>query len=898
MLASIRAFLWRVRHLVRRTTVETGLDAELEFHLQMEMAENLRQGMAPAEARRRALVSLGGMTQTKEVYRETLTIRWAAEFCQDLRYGCRLLARTPRFTAVAVLTLALGIGANTAIFSAVHGVLLLPLPYPDASRLVTLKRQQIAYYITPSQLDAIKRQCSALELVATHTHESVLITGGKLPKRTEAARVSSDFFSLLGVPPALGRSILREDTQSGSDRVVVLSHGLWMNDFGGDPGIVGRTISLDHSPYTVIGVMPREFGVGIDWSYRSTARADDGMWLPRVPVSPDAEDEGSPTAIGRLKPGATLAQLNVQLQPLSDRFATTYRRGEAEQLKLSARSLELGLNPSVRIALLILWSAAGFVLLMTCVNVTALLVTRAWTRQRELAIRKALGASRSRLLRQLSTESLLLAAAGGTLGLLFSVWGIRLLRAVAPPFTPRLDRIVIDGGVLWFTMGLSLLVAVLVGLAPAWRASSERTGRPAEAGFSGSFAATTMRRPDRLRSALVVLEVLLAVVVVVGAALMGRSFYRLMGVSTGIGSTHVLTAHVGFSPRVCGGPKATAMTCQAATQTLLDGIRDLPGVQRTALGWGGPFAGGMMTGHYPGSGKVGLFVEGVEGDHLGSTGWIVARHVTPGYFAALGMKLLKGRDFTPGERTSPVAIVSERFARRYLAGNPIGRRFSTQQADNGRQSWLEIIGVVNDVRDHALEERAGEVYYRPSLMASASALDIAVQTATDPMPLVPSIVRLVHSVDQDAPIDGIKTVEQMVSESAAEPRFLTALVGSFGVLGLVLAIIGVYGVISHTVVQQTHEIGVRMALGAERRHVLVMVLRQGMVLAMSGVAGGIAAALGVTRVLRSVLFEIQPTDPATFAGVAALLAVAALAACYIPARRATTTNPVDALRHE
>jgi putative ABC transport system permease protein len=728
-------------------------------------------------------------------------------------------------------------------------------------------------------------------------HPVDLLTGGAVPKEVEAAYVSSDYFPMLGGKPLLGRTILPEDPQPGSDRVTVLSYRLWMDEFGGDRNIVGHDITVDHKPCTVIGVLPKEFGAGILWPYLSGSYDGSvkGMWVPQIPLLSGTQNRGYPILIARLKKDATLAQANAQLQPLSARFAEAYPAG-AEGLKLSAKSFDLGIDPQVRTGLLILLSAVGFVLLMACVNVASLLVARSWTRQRELAIRKALGATRRRILRQLLVESLLLALVGGALGLFLSVWGIHLLRVLAPPNTPRVDFVRLGGNVLWFTMGVSLLVAVLVGLAPALQASSRRTGGTLKGALGGSFAGIAMMGPHRLRSALLVLEVLLAVIVVVGGALMGRSFYKLMSVTTGLSGNRVLTMHVRFSDLVCT-QKDRATKCPTAAQNVLDGIRSLSGVQRAALSHGGPFSGASTTGHYPGSGRSGLYVEGRRGDQLLADQWIIGGSVTPGYFAALGIRLLKGRDFEPGDLTSRAAIVSQGFARKYILGDPLGKRFSTNEDEDGGHSWMEIVGVVNDVRDRAVKESPIPVYYTP-FASYDYGFEIIAQSSANPMPLVPAIVRAVQSVDQDARITDIQTVDQILSDSSAEPRFQTALVGSFGILGFILAITGVYGVISYSVVQQTHEIGVRMALGAQRGDILHMILREGMLLAITGIAVGIGGALALTRVLRSMLFEIELTDPATFVGVAIFLTVADLAACYIPARRATRVDPMAALRHE
>jgi putative ABC transport system permease protein len=864
--------------------------------MQMEIEENLRQGMNHEEARRQALISLGGMEQTREACRETCAIRWAAEFRRDLAFGWRMMRKSPKFTAIAVLTLALGIGANSAIFSAVNGILLTPLPYPDLSRLVVILREQCPPYITPDQLREITERCTALGRIATYDNTILTLTGGVVPKDVDAARVSSDYFSLLGTRPLLGRTILPQEMQPGNDRVAVLSHSLWMDEFGGDTGIVGRDISVDHKPYTVVGVMPRDFGAGM-FSYQPEYYdgSFDAMWVPQVPLPPRPRAvSGYPYLLARLKEDATLAQLNAQLKPLSDRFAATYPAGAGAQgLRLFAKSFDLGIDPRVQTALWILLGAVGFVLLMACVNVTSLLVARSWTRQRELAIRSALGATRLRILRQLLAESLLLALAGCATGLFFSTWGIHLVRVIAPPDTPRVDRIRLDAGVLWFTIGISLLVGVLVGLAPALQASSRRMGYALKNGLGGSFAAISIKPSHHLRRALVILEVLLAVILAAGGMLMGRSFYKLMSVDTGLSAGRVLTMRVGLSDLV-GKDRDK---CGMAASDILNRIRSLSGVQQASLSSGIPLHGASIIGHYPGSGGYGLYVEGREGDQIPPGQWTYFSSVTPGYFAALGIRLLRGRDFEPGDRTSQVAVVSQEFARKYIQGDPLGKRFSFRQDGDGRRVWMEIVGVVNDVRDRAIKDSESPTFYTPFLFLSDRWRIIA-RTSSDPMLSVPAIVRVVQSDDREARITNIETLDQILANSSAEPRFQTALVGSFGVLGLLLAVIGVYGVISYSVVQRTHEIGVRMALGAQRKDVLYMILREGMLLAVYGTAAGIGGALALTRVLRGILFEIGPTDPATFVGVAIFLTIAALAACYIPARRATCVDPMLALRSE
>ncbi|NLT65760.1 MAG: FtsX-like permease family protein [Acidobacteria bacterium] len=657
----------------------------------------------------------------------------------------------------------------------------------------------------------------------------------------------------------------------------------WIGAFGGAPGIIGQSISFNRKPYTVVGVMPREFGAGI-WKYymRGNSDGSQAMWLSQIPRASGSENgEAGPLIIGRLRKNATLAQLNAQLQPLSNRFAEGYcADADRSALRLQARSINPNIDPRVQTALLILLGA------------------RSWVRQRELAIRKALGATRLRILRQFLAESALLAAAGGALGLFMATWGFAL-RPLIPPDTPRVESIVLDSNVLCFTMGLSLVVAVLVGLAPALQASSRRTGDTLKESSAGWLAGA---RRQRLRSGLVVIEVLLAVIVVTGGALMARSFHNLMAIKTGVDAERVLTMHVEFSDLVCKfgneDREAQEKKCRLAAQDVLDAIRRIPGVQQAALSFGTPFGGGFSIGHYPGSGETGIFVEGLEENQLQIGDWVGLLAVSPEYFASLGMTIVKGRAFEASDAEAPVAIVSESFARKYIPGNPLGKRFKDRMSSPA--SWKEIIGVVNDTHDYSIQTMSPRysVFYEPVRGVGSMGIGVIVRGPVDPVPLIPAITRAIQSVDRDVLITNISTVDRILADSAAGSRFQTALLGSFAVLALILAIVGIYGVISYFVVQQTNQIGIRMALGAQRTDVLRRILRKGMLLVTIGIAFGIGGALALTRVLRTLLFEIEPTDPATLAGVAVMLTIAALVACWFPALRAAKVDPVVALRYE
>jgi predicted permease len=870
----------------RRKRMLENLDADIRDHIAQRTQENIDRGMAPEEARNAALRKFGNVGLVKEDTRNVWSFVWLEQFLQDLRFGLRVMRKNPGFTLVAVLTLALGIGANTAIFSAVNGILIEHLPYADASRLLEIRRDQAAYDISFAEVREIQEECPAFESMAVSRGFNPVVLSGAMPEVRSSSYVSGDFFPMLGVQPVLGRAISTADTKPGVSPAAVLSYRLWMDEFGGDPNVIGRGVVVEKDRYTVVGVMPKEFELGVDW----LGDATEGLWVPLVPPAsvPGKRSRQGGEIIARVRRGVAFSVAKAQLQVLSERFARTFPK-DAEGVQLVAHAPALSIVRNLRTGLLILLGAVGFVLLMASVNVSALLVARARTRRNELAIRTTLGASRMRIIRQLLSESMLLALAGGALGLLLSIWGIRVLRAIAPPGTPRVDRIHLDHNVLWFTLGISLLTAVMFGLLPALQASSPRMWGVLKGNPGGSFVGSGAGRRTSLRSALVIAEVALAVILVAGGALMVRSFEKLMRVNTGVRADRVLTMHVQFSDFGCIS-KDRNTKCPNKDQSILDEINSLPGVEKAALS-SGVLHGGEDW-------RAGLRVEGIQGD-LNFSGQ--DQTVTPGFFAITGIRILAGRDFVTDDADSknPVAVVSEGFARKYIRGNPLGRHFSTHDDKSGHHVWMEIVGVVSDVRDRAVTEMYDDpIHYTPFTLGGLGQSTIIVRTSVNPMSLAKAIEQLVWSVDKYAPITNVKTVDELISDSAAQPKFQAVLLGSFSALGLFLAMIGIYGVISYSVVQRTHEIGVRMALGAAPGDVMRLILGQGAMLAMTGIVFGLADAFALTRFLRSLLFEIKPTDPVTFAGVAILLLVVALLACYIPARRAMRVDPMVALRYE
>ncbi len=816
---------------------------------------------------------------------------------QDVRYGLRMLAKAPGFTAIAVLTLALGIGANTAIFSAVNGIILRPLPYANPSELVTIQAHKMWKFANEEVMGSIalpvdiwervQKQTPGIVRMALYGSNDVTISGDSAPEKISAVYVSSDFFPVLGVRPLAGRPIVPGDTQPGAKLIAVASYALWRERWGGDARAIGRTIILDQKPYTLIGVMPQ----GFDFGLYSESK---GVWVPNI-ADPGQVPESS-TAIARMKKGVSLQEVNGQLKAISPRFSknlTVFGMG----MTLEASTIEPNAS-DLNNALLILVGAVGFVLLIACVNVSGLLLARGWARQREVSIREALGASRMRIVRQFLTESMLLALAGGALGFLFSLWGVHILQVVTPKDSPEHGQFLLNTNLMWFTLAVSLLAGVLFGLAPAMQASARRMGGMVRDGFGVAMAGSSARRPRRMRSALVIIEVALAVILVIGATLVVRSFGKLMTVKLGFRTDHIVTMTANFSKSVCDpDDEKKRQACFLASQNVLGGIRAISGVQDAAVASSAPLAGWRV-----------LFQLRIKGQPQAislDTGALISnRDISPGYFRTLGMSLLEGRGFTDADvNGSPrVAIVNETFAGKYLDGKPLGKEVSTGSAGHNKKDepqWMEIVGEVSDTHDANLENKPlAEIFIPVGQGSYFNATTFIARTSADPEIMIPALRQAIWSVDKNAPITDVKTMDQLVAESVADQHFQAVLLSAFGGLGLILAMIGIYGVISFSVTQRTREIGVRMALGAQPRDVLRMVIREGMLLAGAGIIVGVGGGLTLTRFMRSLLFEVKPTDPMTFVGVAAVLALVAVAACWIPARRAMRIEPMEALRYE
>jgi len=876
--------LWRrCLHYWRRDRFDRELEEEVRFHLEMKAEEYVAAGMTPEEALTAARRRFGNETRMREMSRETWGFAMLDTLLQDVRFGARVLARNKGFTAVAVLTLALGIGANTAIFSVVNAVLLRPLPYENSHELVQIwgtQPQLNTAPMSPANFLDWREQNRVFERVAAYTGQNFNLSGVDEPERIRATRVSADLFELLRVRPTLGRAFLAEEDQHGGHRVVILSHALWQRRFGANPEIIGKTLTLNDQSYVVVGVMPPDF---------SFPRTTTEMWTP-IAFSPGERGTRNTnyiSVIARLKPGVTLEQARSEMEALARQQQEQYPEANAG-IGVKLISYKEQVVGDTRPILLLLLGAVGFVLLIACANVANLLLARAAGRRKEMAVRSALGAGRRRVIRQLLTESVLLALVGGGLGLLLALWGINLLVALQPANIPRLAEVRIDRGVLLFASALSLLTGIAFGLAPALQATKLDLNGALKEGGKGTGEGAGRQR---LRSILIVSEIALSLVLLIGAGLTIKSFWRLMQVDPGFNPENALTMVVSLpATRYAEPGRQVAFFRQA-----IERVSNLPGVDAAGVTTDIPLFGGNSTG---------FNVEGHPPYAPGQRPLAEYRSVSPGYFRAMGIPLLRGRTFTEqdGVDAPGVVIINETLARRYFPGeDPLGKRLGF----SGPTDWREIVGVARDTRNYGLDEEVKPEAYMPYtqsapsyLAGSISGMILVARTASDPQSMSAAIKREVQGLDGNLPVYNIKTMEQYLAESIAQRRFNMLLLTVFAGVAVLLAAVGLYGVMSYMVSQRTREIGLRMALGAQARDILGMAVRQGLVLIIIGIGVGLAGALALTRVMSGLLYGVSTTDPATFAAIVLLLALASLIACYIPARRATRVDPLTALRYE
>jgi putative ABC transport system permease protein len=873
----------RLRSLFERGRVEQELSDELRFHLEKLVEKNTAQGMTPLEARYAALRELGGVEQIKEECRDMRRVNYIENLLQDVRYGLRMLAKNPGFTAVAVLTLALGTGANTAIFSVVNTVLLRPLPYKDANRLVTVWGRDRARgfttdFVSPLDFADWRAQNRVFQSMAASTDVVYTLTGVGEPELLIAYSFSADFFHVLGVPPLVGRTFLPEEEQPGKNNVTVLSYSLWQSRFGGKRDLVGKSIRLDGAPYTVVGIMPPGF------QHPPLTQ----LWTPLTVVKEATNDRAYRylRVMARLKPGVSIQQAQAEMNTIARRLALAYPKTNKDEDAANIIGLRQMISGDIRPALLVLACAVGLVLLIACANVANLLLARAAGRQKEVAVRAALGASRSRLIRQLLTESVLLGLASGGLGLLLAYSSVGALLAMFPPTLfniniPHLEKIPIDGWVLGFALAVSLLTGVVFGLVPALQAGRVNTNESLKESSRGLAGSAQSRR---FRNALVAAEVAVSVMLLAAAGLTLKSFVHLLGGNLGFNTRNVLTLRVMLpSYRYKADAQQVAFSNQA-----LERIRSLPGVK----------SAGTVT-FLPLSGWLGTRQVSIVGQMASQTQPpnAVWSSVTPDYFQALSIPLLKGRYFTDQDRQGApaVAIVSKSLAEQ-LASNAdlVGKQVNAE----GVKGALEVVGVVGDVHQLGITSEMTSEIYLPFSQLPAPIICLAVRTASAPASLAKPAQRAIWAVDKDQSIGYIMRMDELASESLAPQRVVTLLLGGFAAMALTLAAVGIYTVVAYAATQRTHEIGIRMALGACATHIFRLVVGEGLGLALGGVALGLAGSFALMRFLSSLLYGVSPSDPAVFLAVSALLAGVALLASFIPARRAMKVDPMVALRYE
>ncbi len=806
----------------------------------------------------------------------------------DLKFALRQLLKNPGFTAVAVLTLGLGIGANTAIFSVINGVLLRPLPYRDPDRLVTvcqssIKRGFSQVLVTPATLRDWREQNLVFEELGGQIYESVNLTGIERPEHVHAAWTTANYFSVFGVPPLMGRTFIAEDNPPGH-RVVVLSHGLWVRSFGGDRRVIGKSITLNGLNYVVVGVMPPDFRIYQPAAVFGLPTGDvqPQLWVPH-PGSMTERTNHFFLAFARLKAGVTAAQAQSELCTISERLSQEWP--SQKDWGASVQPLNEQIVGGSRPALRLLLGAVGFVLLIACANVANLSLARSVARRKEFAVRSALGAARSRLVQQLLVESTTLAVLGGGLGVLLARWGLAGLMALQPASLPRLDEIRLDGSVLSFTLLVSLLTGLMFGLAPAIHASKPDLN---EALKEGGHGCAEGRHRQRVRAILVVAEVALAMMLLAGAGLMINSFVRFSRINPGFEPEQLVT----FDFSLSGGAYAEDSQRISLVRQLRDRVQAKPGIGSVATVYGLPF-GTMLNA------VVGAIIDGRPESESRARARAALRVVSSDYFRTMGVPLLAGRAFSDELDTlnsPPALIINETFARKYFPGeDPVGRRI---QLFTLSSNWHEIVGVIKDVKLTGLDAPATPEVYQSDLQSGVWMFSLVVRS-TLPLREIEKMVRAeAAALDKELPTFNVRTMGQAISTSVAPRRFIMMLIGLFAALALMLTAVGIYGVVSFSVSQQTREIGIRIALGAPRRTVLGHVLRQGTVVALVGIAIGLAGSFGLTRLIANQLFGVSATDPTTFVIVATLLMLVTLTACYLPARRATKVDPMAALRHE
>jgi predicted permease len=898
---SIRVWFARLIGSFNKARSDRELADEIDSHVQLHIEDNLRSGMTPGAARRDALIKLGATEPLKEEYRDCRGVPRLETLAQDLRYGGRALRKNPAFTITAVLTLALGIGANTAVFSFVNSILLRPLPYSDPERLVQVKEHDRTKGVDfdwasfPNFHDW-KEQNHVFEKMAAYTYVLLNLTGGDQPQTLLGLKVSADLLPLLGTRPILGRIILPEEDQPERHHVVVLSYDLWKRAFAQSPDAIGRSLTLDDESYTVVGVMPPDFNFPPTVPVSSMLPSRKmSFWVPLgFALNPAQRDWQMLGVVARLKPGASLASARAEMDTIAQRLEQQYPVQDSG-VGVHIQGLRDQVVRDVRPAILVFLAAISLVLLIACANIANLQAARSTTRQKEIAVRIAIGASRPRIVRQLLTESLLLALFGGGLGVPIALTVMKILRVMIPGNLPRLAEVSFDARVLAYTFGISLLTGFIFGLAPALGASSLNLSQSLK---GDGLRSTAGDRSSRLRSALVVTEVALSMAVLIGAGLMFKSFLRLQQVDPGFQPDNVLTAWTTLNGTKYRQPAEAA----AFYRNVLERVESLPGVEAagavdalplTSLHPGGPFS-----------------IEGRPTDLDVEAPFAYRCIVSPDYFRTMGIQLIRGRVFTETDRAGALGVVmiNDSAAREYWPGDdPVGNRLSFT-VGNTPPTWLEIVGVAGDVRQDGLDVRVKPTIYLPMLQVPKGFAFLVVRAAqaqpenqhAREYPRAPDLTAAIRAaiaaVDSDQPIFSVRAMSDIYGDALAGRRFNMLILAAFGTLALLLAGIGIYGLIAYAVTNRGQEIGVRVALGARPRQILTLIIRQGLSLTLAGIAFGLGGALILARFMSSLLFQVQSSDPATLGVVALVLTSVALLASYIPARRAMRLDPAIALR--
>jgi predicted permease len=867
----------RLRSLLRRARVEEELDEELRFHLERLTEEHIAAGMAPGDARHAALREMGGLDQRKEECREARGVALLDELRQDVRYALRGLRKSPGFTTVAILSLALGIGANTTIFTFVNAVLLRPLPYPGSDRLVVLREQppgaEGTVFVHPLNFLEWRARAGSFEALALVQTPPLIVIGASGAEQVARVQTTSELFRVFGVGPARGRVFTPEETQPGNHDVVILGHGFWQRWFGGDPAVVGRRLAVRDDSLAIIGVAPPGLRIGL-------IEPDAYTPLPIDPAKPDSIGSRSFQCYGRLKPGVSLDAARAEMALVASALARQYPMDEGYGVFVSG--LHEYLVREGRPALRLLMAVVATVLIIACVNLAGLLMARGIRRRGELAIRASLGASRGRLVRQLIIESLVLSSLGGAAGLVLAYWGtLALVMLTAGALTVgSIEPIRLESTCLVFALAISTVTALVFGLLPAWQASRVE---PQMALRERTRGGTADRRQHRMRSALVVTEVAMAVVLLVGAGLLLRTFSRLVRVDLGFQPAETITMGLFLGVR---SPEARI----ALVDQILERVEGLPGVKAASTIQFLPLTG-MNCG-------TGFWLEGQARDDASHALTTECSLVSRGYFAAMGIPILEGRSFDRRDRMGGprVLIVNQSFARRFFpAGRVLGRRILVAWSD---EVLAEIVGVVGDVRHNGLTSEPAPTVFLLHAQTPGYITNLVVRTTGDAGAQAAAVRQAIHDVDPTQAVSAAKTMEQYVGDLLTRPRMYAALVASFAVIAVILAAIGIYGLIAYVVTQRTHEIGVRLALGASGRDVFRAVFGQGARLTFIGLVLGVGAARGLRGVVATFLFGVTPGDPATYVLAATLFAAVALAAAAIPAHRASRVDPTTALRYE